>query len=220
MSSHHIIREDQEPALIVANGEACSPTLLGELLEWSPFVVVLDGALPRVMDLGIKFNTVLGDWDSFDNVEQMVEDYQPVDVVHAPDQSKTDLEKGIEYLIEKGHKYIHLVWATGKRLDHTMNNIITLAKYADQCTVVLFDDHSRAYCIPQKFSKHFDAGVNISLFPMNECKNIQTHGLKYNLKGEELKLPSRTGSSNETSGSGIVKISYHGGQLILMECYD
>jgi len=44
MSSHHIVREKQEPALIIANGEACSTELLNQLLEWSPFVVVLDGA--------------------------------------------------------------------------------------------------------------------------------------------------------------------------------
>ena len=45
MSSHHVVRDLQEPALIIANGEACSETLLGELLEWSPYVVVLDGAI-------------------------------------------------------------------------------------------------------------------------------------------------------------------------------
>ena len=54
MSSHHIIREKQEPALIIANGEACSGELLGQLLEWSPFIVVLDSAIHRVLDLGIK----------------------------------------------------------------------------------------------------------------------------------------------------------------------
>lgn len=36
MSSHHIVRDDQEPALIIANGAACSSELLGQLLEWSP----------------------------------------------------------------------------------------------------------------------------------------------------------------------------------------
>ena len=54
MSSHHVIRDKQEPALIIANGEACSEELLGQLLEWSPFVVVLDSAIHRVLDLGIK----------------------------------------------------------------------------------------------------------------------------------------------------------------------
>ena len=59
MSSHHIVKEGQEPALIIANGESCSTELLGQLLEWSPFVVVLDGAINRVLDLGIKVDLSL-----------------------------------------------------------------------------------------------------------------------------------------------------------------
>ncbi|HYG16495.1 MAG TPA: thiamine diphosphokinase, partial [Bacteroidia bacterium] len=41
MSSHHFVKEKQEPALIIANGEACSRELLGQLLEWQPTVMVL-----------------------------------------------------------------------------------------------------------------------------------------------------------------------------------
>ena len=54
MSSHHIVRDNQEPALVIANGEACSLALMHELMEWAPKVVVLDGALPRVLELGLK----------------------------------------------------------------------------------------------------------------------------------------------------------------------
>jgi thiamine pyrophosphokinase len=54
MSSHHIVRDDQEPALIIANGASCNPELLGQLLEWSPLVVVLDSAMVRVMELTSK----------------------------------------------------------------------------------------------------------------------------------------------------------------------
>lgn len=220
MSSHHIIREDQEPALIIANGESCSLELLEQLLEWSPYVLVLDGALHRVIDLGIKFSGALGDWDSVENIHELVEHQHPIDLIDAPNQDKTDLEKGIEHLLQKGHSEIHIVWASGKRLDHTLNNIITLAKYSNQGTLVLFDDHTRAYCIPKTFSKYFNRGTNISLFPMNQCQGITTSGLKYNLEKGSLDLPSRTGSSNETVSDGIVEISYQSGQLILMEAFD
>ena len=63
MSSHHIVRDDQEPALIIANGAACSDEILGQLLEWSPLVVVLDSAMERVVNLGIKVDVLLGDFD-------------------------------------------------------------------------------------------------------------------------------------------------------------
>ena len=69
MSSHHIVRDDQEPALIIANGQECSQELLGQLLEWSPFVVVLDNAMERVSQLNIKVDVLLGDFDGNFNPE-------------------------------------------------------------------------------------------------------------------------------------------------------
>ena len=36
MSSHHIVRDDQEPALIIANGAACSSELLSILINANP----------------------------------------------------------------------------------------------------------------------------------------------------------------------------------------
>ena len=63
MSSHHIVRDDQEPALIIANGAACSDELMGQLLEWSPLVIVLDTAIERVIPLNIKVDVLLGDFE-------------------------------------------------------------------------------------------------------------------------------------------------------------
>src|SRR6476660_9730486 len=99
MSSHHIVRDDQEPALIIANGAECSSELLGQLLEWSPYVVVLDSAIERVFDLGIKVDVLLGDFDRGFNPEHYKEQQYPLEIVYAPDQNKTDLEKAFEFLI-------------------------------------------------------------------------------------------------------------------------
>lgn len=101
MSSHHIIREKQEPALIIANGEACSMEILGQLLEWSPTVVVLDGAIKRVLDLGIKIDVWLGDFDHLHDIDLDLIHY-PFEKIHTPDQEFTDLEKAMMFLEERG----------------------------------------------------------------------------------------------------------------------
>lgn len=75
MSSHHIIRDKQEPALIIANGEECSMDLLEQLLEWSPTVVVLDDAIERVISLGIKVDVWLGDFDHSEKHSLALENY-------------------------------------------------------------------------------------------------------------------------------------------------
>ncbi len=92
MSSHHIIRDGQEPALIIANGESCSQNLLDQLLEWSPVVMVLDGAIDRVIPLGIKIDMLVGDFDRDSNPEKILEFQHQVEIIHTPDQDKTDLE--------------------------------------------------------------------------------------------------------------------------------
>ena len=91
MSSHHIVRDDQEPALIIANGAACSEELLGQLLEWSPLVIVLDSAIERVLELGIKVDVLLGDFDRGFDVNHYKESQYPIEIIHTPNQDKTDL---------------------------------------------------------------------------------------------------------------------------------
>jgi thiamine pyrophosphokinase len=220
MSSHHIVRDEQEPALIIANGQSCSFELMGQLLEWSPVVMVLDGAIHRVLELGIKLDIVLGDFDQAENWDELLANQQPVEVVHTPDQNKTDLEKGLDFLIAKGHKAVNILWATGKRADHHINNLSTIAKYKEQITIVMLDDHSRIFNLPNQFTKWYPANQNISLIPLGSVFGLSTKGLTYNLQNEDLHLGQRTSSSNKTEADGLIEIKFDSGNLLLMECND
>lgn len=220
MSSHHFVKDKQEPALIIANGEECSHELMGQLLEWQPTVMVLDGALDRVLPLNIKVDIVLGDFDRIHGLEEKLANQQPVDIVHTPDQNKTDLEKGIEHLIALGHKAVNIVWATGLRADHTMANITNLVKYKAQINLVMWDNYSKIFPVNRHFEKWYAKGTPLSLIPVGQADGITTEGLLYNLNNEGLALGSRIGSSNEAEYDGVVKISYTSGELILMECHD
>ena len=220
MSSHHIVRDDQEPALIIANGASCSYELLGQLLEWSPIVVVLDNAIERVLQLSIKVDVLLGDFDDDFNPEVYKEKQFPLEIVHTPNQDKTDLEKAFDYLIEKGHNAVNVVWATGKRADHTITNITNIVSYRDKLKIVILDDHSKIFLLPNKFEKWYTANTPISLIPIGKVSGITTENLFYPLNNEELTIGYRTGSSNHVSQDGIVKIEHSEGDLLLMECFD
>ncbi|MES2795934.1 MAG: thiamine diphosphokinase [Bacteroidota bacterium] len=220
MSSHHIIRDDQEPALIIANGESCHTEILGQLLEWSPLVVVLDGAISRVLDLDIKVDVLLGDFDRNIDSEKIAAQQSDIQMVYLPDQNKTDLEKALEFLIEAGHKAVNIVWATGKRSDHSITNITNIVRYKNQLKIVLIDNHSKIFPIDKVFEKWYVAGTPISLIPVGQATGITTSGLKYNLNDEELILGFRSGNSNEALKDGFVKIAVQSGELLLMECWD
>jgi thiamine pyrophosphokinase len=220
MSSHHIVKDDQEPALIIANGAACSQELLGQLLEWSPLVIVLDSAIDRVLELGIKVDVLLGDFDRGFDATHYKEIHYPLDIIYAPDQNKTDLEKAFDYLIERNFLAANVVWATGKRADHTLTNITSIAKFRNQLKIVLFDDHSKIFLLPQTFQKWYPKNTIISLIPIGDVHGVQSKNLFYPLKDESLMLGYRTGSSNHVTEDGIVLIEHATGDLLLMECWD
>lgn len=220
MSSHHIVRDDQEPALIIANGDACSAELLGQLLEWSPLVVVLDSAMERVLELGIKVDVLLGDFDRGFDANYYKEQQYPLEIVHTPNQDKTDLEKAFDYLIEKGHRAANVIWATGKRADHTITNLTNIVAYRNLLKVVLLDDHSKVFLLQNQFEKWYTANTILSLIPIGKVTGITTQNLFYSLHNEELIIGYRTGSSNHVIEDGLVKISHETGDLLLMECWD
>ena len=220
MSSHHIVRDDQEPALIIANGASCSEELMGQLLEWSPLVIVLDSAIERVLELGIKVDVLLGDFDRGFNPEYYLEKQYPLEIVHTPNQEKTDLEKAFDYLIDKGHKAVNVIWATGKRADHTITNITNIVAYRNQLKIVIIDDHSKVFLLPFKYDKWYTANTVLSLIPIGKVSGIKTKNLFYPLNNEELTIGYRTGSSNHVTEDGIVSIVHEKGDLLLMECWD
>ncbi len=220
MSSHHIVRDDQEPALIIANGESCSQELMNQLLEWSPYIVVLDAAIERVLELNIKVDVIIGDFDrNFDPTIYYEKQY-PLEIVHIEDQNSTDLEKAFDFLIQKGMKAVNVIWATGKRADHTFTNITTIPKYYDKLKIVILDDYSKIYRTPNTFKKWYTKDTIISLIPLGKVTNISTENLKYQLNNEGLELGVRTGSSNAVATDGIVTITYTEGHLLMMECND
>lgn len=225
MSSHHIVRDKQEPALLIANGEACSTELLGQLLEWSPTVVVLDSAIWRVLELGIKVDVLLGDFDrrsdgSGLNLDEIRAQQYPLEIIHAPDQNKTDLDKGIEFLIERGYPAVNIVWATGRRADHTLTNMTNMVRYKDRIRLVMLDDHSKIFPLVGRFEKWYEAGTPLSLIPVGTVTGFTSSGLTYTLQNATLKLGYFTSSSNEVAADGFVRIEAQSGDLLIMECWD
>jgi thiamine pyrophosphokinase len=193
---------------------------MGQLLEWSPLVVVLDSAIERVLPLNIKVDVLLGDFDRDFDAHAYKEYQYPIEIIHTPDQEKTDLEKAFIYLIERKIPAVNVIWATGKRADHTLNNLTTIIKYRDQLKIVLLDDHSKIFLLPNHFQKWYTANTPISIVPIGNVSGITTENLYYPLKNETLTIGHRNGTSNHVSQDGLVTITHNSGHLLMMECFD
>jgi thiamine pyrophosphokinase len=194
--------------------------LMGQLLEWSPLVIVLDSAIQRVIELGIKVDVLLGDFDRGLDPEYYRNLQYPLEIVHTPDQDKTDLEKAFDYLIARKFPAVNVIWATGRRADPTITNITNIVRFSKQLKIVMLDDNSKIFQLPKKYEKWYPATTPISLIPIGVVSGISSTNLKYQLDNDELTIGYRTGSSNEVLTDGMVSIEHHQGDLLMMECYD
>jgi thiamine pyrophosphokinase len=116
-----------------------------------------------------------------------------------------------------------VLWATGKRADHSIANMTNIVRYKSKLQIVLIDDYSIIYPLlplPHIFQKWYKKGTPISLIPVGIAEKVSTENLLYSLENEQLRLGYRSGSSNEVKNDGLVKISYESGDLLLMECAD
>lgn len=103
MSSHHVVRDNQEPAIILQNVRFEDYPLVMNLLEWSPFVVLFDSAFELVSSWGVKVDLLVSE----DNPEQLaayeerLEDQKPFIVKHF------DFHEMMRFLKDKGHTMIN-----------------------------------------------------------------------------------------------------------------
>jgi hypothetical protein len=108
MSSHHIIRDEQEPALLVLDPLAIEREHLDGLLEWSPTILVTEEHAMTLMDWGIKVDQVLAKSDS--NLLLSKQDLYDVIGVKADSDA---LEVGLTYLLRKNHHSVNIVGNPG-----------------------------------------------------------------------------------------------------------
>lgn len=59
MSSLHVVRENQGPALVIADMQAVPFVFIQQVLEWSPLGIVPEAALLKVQAWGIKFDALI-----------------------------------------------------------------------------------------------------------------------------------------------------------------
>ncbi len=104
MSSHHFVREGQEPALLII--DAIDDDNLMALLEWSPLVIVTSQALPRVESWGIRIDAVAVDpvAPSDAVVQEMLAGTATADVITDADPNAI-----VHYLKEKGQVALQVI---------------------------------------------------------------------------------------------------------------
>ena len=107
MSSHHFVKEQQEPAVFILEVEGISFETVAPLLEWSPTLLVAQEAVEVVISWGIKIDVVLGTLEFQKENIHLLEEQYPLRFLTV--STGSTLEEGIHYLLASQHKGVHLV---------------------------------------------------------------------------------------------------------------
>jgi hypothetical protein len=147
MSSHHFVKEQQEPAVFILGVENISFETVAPLLEWSPTLLVAQEAVEVVLSWGIKIDVVLGTSAFQSEHRHVLEEQYPLRFLTV--SSLTALEEGIHYLLASQHKGVHLVG-----FDH--QNHQQLEEKIQHLDLTLLDGNWKYYPVKGgKFSKWF-----------------------------------------------------------------
>jgi len=176
-------------------------------------VLAADGGANHLARIGVRPALVVGDLDS---IRPAVRAWVGEDrIAPRPDQDFTDLHKTLLVAFdERGAREVTVLAATGGRLDHAVENLCVLARFADRGEVELRDRETRILAVRSRLSVATTPGQAVSLLPLGRCGRVTTAGLAWPLAGEPLDLAGRTGVSNRADGNRI-EVIVEGGTLLV-----
>lgn len=199
-------------AVVVANAPFRFWPEAFSLVRRAPLLLAADGGANHLALLGIRPHFVVGDFDSLEPSVRAWVGETPL--VSRPDQNHTDLEKTLDFALEQGARSIKILAATGGRLDHALENLAILGRFAGRTVCELWDREQRILPVVGEALFHVREGSTVSLMPLGKCLQVWTQGLYWPLSGEPLDLLSRTGLSNRAVASEIL-VKVEGGVLLV-----
>jgi thiamine pyrophosphokinase len=167
MSSHHIVREKQEPALLVLGLNSFPDELLGQLLEWSPTVIVTEFTAEQVNAFGIKIDWIVSD-----------EPYQALqsDIKLLSPGADDPAEAALKYLVTHGYPAVNIITDDLQLKDYLF--------FIDKIDMVIFNGNQKIYAVSPGFSKWKPTGEIIEIlspplqFHFSGLENIDHHRYK------------------------------------------
>jgi hypothetical protein len=168
MSSHHFVKEGQEPALFII--DPISFSHVQSLLEWAPLVVVADTALDDVLSWGIKIDVVLADITQLEKMKEKISAQTPVQLI--PYSAEEDIVKtGLQFLLAD---HQHTVTLISKGEDIMFSD---LQKFSNTLKITLLNETTKWSFIAGKyFKKWIVAGSILSLRGTTESQQFSTSG--------------------------------------------
>ena len=158
-----------------------------------------------------KLDFISGDFDSHSGIDENI---YAEKFIYTPDQDKTDFEKALEILLERGAKEVDVYGASGGEMDHFLGNLTVAYKFKDVLKITFFDEFGSYFFSPNNLVLEDVKGKIISLYPFPMTENITTEGLNWPLTNENLDILTRIGTRNFALENDV-KIEFERGGLLV-----
>lgn len=168
MSSHHFVKEDQEPALFIL--KAFSFDQAAPLLEWSPLVIVADEMVDEVLRWGIKIDVVLQHDFALEHLEELLMDQLPVQII--PCEATPTLSIGLDLLRQRNYRAVNILTEVSPIF------FSQAEKFSQTLQLVAFcEDEKYALITSGKFEKWVEEGIELKVFQL-DVRPVQVNGLE------------------------------------------
>ncbi|WP_294316218.1 thiamine diphosphokinase [uncultured Chryseobacterium sp.] len=201
----------KDKALLFINGDA--PGSFPNPEQYG-LVACTDGAFHYLKILNFpldKLDFISGDFDSHSGKEEGIYEEK---FIYTPDQDKTDFQKALEIITEKGFRKVDVLGGSGGEQDHFLGNLTVAFGYKDQLDLKFYDEFSEYYFVPKRCILKGVKDKMISLYPFPFVENITTIGLNWPLTNGNLSITSRIGTRN-FAVENEVSIEYEQGNLLV-----
>lgn len=190
--------------------------LAGELQSWpedftpnsDDLIICADGGFDHALRLGVRPHLLLGDMDSINPGHLAIAREQGIEITTFPaEKDMTDSDLAIETAHQRGYREIVILGALGDRLDHSLANLLMMARWSERgLKLTLRDERNSAQVISDETLIVRGApGDYVSLIPLSaEVMGVTTSELKYPLNDATLCFGSTWGISNELHGPRAV----------------
>lgn len=160
-------------------------------------LIALDGIANVLKKWNLFPSTIFGDFDSISNDTKKFFEENKVEIVYAPSQDATDLEKAIALCDERNAESIEIYNALGGRTDHTFGNLSFLKKcYRKNRPIKLYNEKEcLEYLEDVSLSLKGKRGDPLAVLGFSEAY-ATSQGLAYDMKNYFLGLGKSESISN------------------------
>ena len=169
MSSHHIVREDQEPALLILNAHAIPFAKIQELLEWMPTVLVAKSEIKTVLSWGIKVDVLIAPASEIAIWETKLVDQFPIKIIPY-DSDDSSLVTAFNFLKSTKARAINCLLKTKDQLSKL--------EWYPQVDIEAFVDGKRWSWIKSgKFEKWLTSNTKLYTYPDGKIMEVKRDGM-------------------------------------------